>query len=357
MSRSLPALPIQLSVVTVCMNRQQHLRQTAPRVMSWGEALGVPWEYLVVDWSSEQPIRVEELPEIGPLRLLRVEGEAEWNLCRAYNFAIAQAKGSLLLKLDADCWPQDLGKADLDALPPDLCRVGGGKGGAKGQWLMARNLFESVGGFHELLQGYGPDDLDLYGRLSAAGHRLQTLPVEALGLIHHSSAARVGLSHRSDYRNTPLQQAFARATKHALARGNWTTAVIVPWSCHRSRTNYQRLHQANDLTELELLEAGGSLWQALAGSVPKPEQSLQQRVEKLRRQTFWSEFLELPEELLKLLPEHWFGPCTAAQFKLQLWHRCYWHSGRRLLRLLIRLMLNLLQAVDRFSRVLSRAGH
>ena len=299
MNRSVSSLRIQLSVVTVCMNRQEHLRQTAPRVMGWGEALGVAWEHVVVDWSSAQPIKLEELPPAGPLRLLRVEGELEWNLCRAYNFAIAQAQGSMLLKLDADCWPEALGKSDLDALPPDLCRVGGGKGGAKGQWLMARNLFESVGGFHELLQGYGPDDLDLYGRLSAAGHRLQTLPVEALGLIHHSSAARVGFSLSSDHSETPLQKAFARATKHALDRANWSTALIVPWSRHRSRTTYQSLHQTADL---EQIEGALSVWQALAGSVPKPDPSLQRRVEKLRRQTFWSEFLELPEEVLKLLP-------------------------------------------------------
>ena len=32
---------MHLSVVTVCMNRQMHLTETAPRVQAWADALGL----------------------------------------------------------------------------------------------------------------------------------------------------------------------------------------------------------------------------------------------------------------------------------------------------------------------------
>jgi hypothetical protein len=94
-----PSLSRSISVITVCMNREQHLLDTAPRVAAWPHHS----EHLVVDWSSRQPLHREALPPDPRLRLLRVEGEQRWNLCRAYNFAIAQARGTCLFKLDADC--------------------------------------------------------------------------------------------------------------------------------------------------------------------------------------------------------------------------------------------------------------
>ena len=80
-----------LSVVTVCMNRREHLLRSSAALSRWPRH----HEHLIVDWSSREPLRREDLPADPRLRLLRVEGEARWNLCRAYNFALARARGSL----------------------------------------------------------------------------------------------------------------------------------------------------------------------------------------------------------------------------------------------------------------------
>ena len=77
---------LELSVVTVCMNRQQHLVQTAPHVQAWADGLGLSWEHVVVDWSSDDPIPRELLPASASVRLLRVNGEEGWSASRAYNF-------------------------------------------------------------------------------------------------------------------------------------------------------------------------------------------------------------------------------------------------------------------------------
>lgn len=165
-----------LSVVTVCMNRREHLLHSSAQLALWPHHQ----EHLIVDWSSAEPLRREDLPGDRRLRLLRVEGEDRWNLCRAYNFAIARARGSQLLKLDADCWPSEHFDPAAPGLrvaieasdsvlgndgQPILCALGSGAEGRKGQFLMARALLAAVGGYNEVLVGYGFDDKDLAARL------------------------------------------------------------------------------------------------------------------------------------------------------------------------------------------------
>jgi hypothetical protein len=79
-------MPRSTSIVTVCMNRREHLLAAAPRVAAWPHHQ----EHLIVDWSSIEPLRREDLPEDQRIRLLRVEGERRWNLCRAYNRWLAR---------------------------------------------------------------------------------------------------------------------------------------------------------------------------------------------------------------------------------------------------------------------------
>ena len=94
-----------LSVITVCMNRQHHVQATAVRVAESAHHQ----EHLVLDWSSREPLRRDQLPNDSRIRLVRVEGEPRWNLCRAYNLPAAKlARGDVLLKLDADCWPEHI---------------------------------------------------------------------------------------------------------------------------------------------------------------------------------------------------------------------------------------------------------
>jgi hypothetical protein len=94
------------------MNRLEHLLVTAERVSRWP----VHREHVIVDWSSGVPVRRDQLPADPRIRLLRVDGERSWNLCRAYNFAVSRAQGEWILKLDADTWPT--GDWPLSALEP-----------------------------------------------------------------------------------------------------------------------------------------------------------------------------------------------------------------------------------------------
>jgi hypothetical protein len=315
--------PVLLSVVTVSMNRLEHLLATAVRVAAWGEGLNLAWEHVVVDWSSDQPICREQLPAGPQLRLLRVEGESEWSAARAYNFGLTQARGTLLMRLDADVWPatfpvhwiRDLGAAQM--------LVGGTRGGSEGSWLMRRELFAAVGGFHELMRGYGSDDIDLMARLEALGVRICTLPNGAFGVIHHDTALRVGQSMGG----ACCAQSLARAWKDALVEANRWVVVAYPWSRNRSRSAYAR-------------QTDGS-WRAVAASVPQPDGPLAMQLQELRWECFWSSFLGLAPSSLRRLPRAWFGSYSAEGFSVLRWHRWYWASGRRLLLVLRRLLLAL----------------
>lgn len=317
------SMPVLLSVVTVSMNRLEHLQATAVRVAAWGEGLDLPWEHVVVDWSSDQPIRREQLPAGPQLRLLRVDGEREWRAARAYNFGLAQARGTLLMRLDADVWPASFPVDWIRDLEADQMLVGGTRGGSEGSWLMRRELLEAVGGFHELMRGYGSDDLDLMARLEALGTRISTLPNGAFGVIHHDTALRVGLSMGG----VGCAQSLAKAWKDALSEANRWVVVVYPWSRHRPRSAYA-MHT-------------DGCWRAVAASVPQPDRPLAMQLQELRRECFWSSFLGLAPSSLRRLPRAWFGSYSAAGFPVLRWHRWYWASGRRLLLVMRRLLLAL----------------
>lgn len=307
-----PSLSRSISVITVCMNREQHLLDTAPRVAAWPHHS----EHLVVDWSSRQPLRREALPPDPRLRLLRVEGEQRWNLCRAYNFAIAQARGTCLFKLDADCWPAQLD--DPAALADDgvICRFGSGEDGRLGQWIIDRELVERLGGFNELFWGYGFDDKDFKARLRChTGTPVRELPETAIGVIRHSIHLRASRDAQAGFRPGPLEYSRSHALKRATSLSNRVMAAFCPWSAQAPRSRYSQ-----DL-------ATGS-WRLEQASLPLPPPLVDQELLRLRRQVYWGRFLLLPEVVVMELPLKLLPPDRHGAFRLRWWHRLYWYTVR-----------------------------
>jgi hypothetical protein len=304
-----------LSVITVCMNRQQHLLATARKIAAWP----LHQEHLILDWSSRVPVERAQLPPDPRIRLERVDGEQRWNLCRAYNLATRLAQGQLLLKLDSDCWPDQFDPSLLTGVDARVCRFGSGPDGRLGQFLMHRSAFEAVGGFNEVLLGYGFDDKDLKARLVSLGFQLQDLPIDAIGVIAHSIHERVSRDHVARNRRTsPYEESLSFAQRRATAMSNRVAAAHWPWTVQRPATLYQQLD---------------GHWQAEPASLPALDPPAAAELERLRRQVFWSRFLEIPELHVKLLPAKLLPADRAGVFPVRWWHRLYWQSVRRLLRL------------------------
>ena len=328
------------------MNRRQHLLRSAAAV-----AAG-PWhdEHLVLDWSSAVPLRREDLPADPRLRLLRVEGEERWNLCRAYNFAVACSRGARLLKLDADAWPTAAFDPEDPALrlpggaagggaiagPPavgPLCAFGSGPDGRKGQFLIDRALFEAVGGFNELLVGYGFDDKDLLARLrQRCGHGAAALPPDWIAVIPHSDEERA--EHGAGRGGLAVSQGLAAMRATRLA--NRLLAAHCPWGPASPRSSYR--------------QEGKALWRLEPASLPRPPREVAEEAAHARRMTFWGFFLAIPEVFLEVLPFSLFPPARAGRWPVRWWHRLWWHSGRRLLALPVGLLVAGREALSETGR-------
>ena len=305
-----------LSILTVCMNRREHLLETAPRLAAWPHHD----EHLIVDWSSQPPLRRDDLPDDPRLRLLRVEGESRWNLCRAYNFAVARARGDLLLKLDADAWPT----LAFDPQAPDLqlpgsaafCAFGSGPEGRKGQLLISRHLFEAVGGFHELMEGYGFDDKDLHARLELhSGQEPRSIPSHWLEVIRHGDEERAGLDRLP--RPGALESSLGLATLRAARLGNRLLAAHRPWGRTRPASRYE--------------EIAPGCWRVVPASPPRLPAETDRKIAHAQRLAFWSCFLAIPEIFLAELPVKLVPHPRQGRWPVRWWHRLWWRSGRRLL--------------------------
>ena len=309
---------MSLSIVTVCMNRRQHLLATATQVAAWPHH----GEHLIVDWSSREPLRRQELPADPRLRLLRVEGEERWSPSRAYNFALRQARGAWLMRMDADCWPTD--KLDPTALQGwGPLWVGSGGEGRFGQFLMARELLEAVGGFNEAMRGWGFEDKDLRARLEIQqGWPLGALPVEAIGVIEHSNEERMGQVRAGA--GQALQRSLGLATMRSSRLGNRLLAAHHPWGALTPSSRYK--------------EIGANTWRVIASSVPRPAADTVDEIDHSRRLAFWGCFLGIPEVFLADLPLKLVPPSRQGHWPVRWWHRLWWHSGRRLMHLPVRLL-------------------
>jgi hypothetical protein len=305
---------LEISLVTVCMNRQAHLLVSAAHAARWPHH----GEHVIVDWSSAAPIRRRQLPDDPRIRLIRVEGESRWNPSRAYNFALAQARGRWLMRMDADCWP-------TERWVPALVRrhgailVGAGGEGRYGQFLMTRPVLNAVGGFNEFMEGWGFEDKDLRARLAVQQHRpLTPLPLDWIGVIEHADAERVGRGH--------LPGGFERRRALAALRTsrlhNRLVAAHCPWGAATPRSRYEPLDRpAAD---------GTPRWQLRNGTRPVLPPEIAGKLRQNRRRLFWSTLLAIPAVAVEQLPEKLLPADRSGHWPVRWWHRLYWHTLQRL---------------------------
>jgi len=187
---------IAYSIVTAVRDRLGQLRITAAAISRHGHHA----EHLIIDWSSQPPIRRQDLPADPRLRLVRVEGERQWWLSRAYNRGFQLARHGWILKADADAL---LGEAFFRRFAPAAATlqlrylIGGvaAAGGLDdlGLFAVERAALLAVDGFNPYLFGWGYDDLDLFERLFLhPGTTLAHLPAAGVANLPHGIAERLG---------------------------------------------------------------------------------------------------------------------------------------------------------------------
>ena len=184
------------SIVTSCMNRQSYLEQTLP---TW--IASNPDEIIIVDWNSEKQdeleILVKQYSDKAHIKLIRVNNYDKWSLTKSFNLAFRACSFDKVLKLDSDIkldekffFYHNLEK-DNNFFCGDWSKARNeNEKHTNGVLYVKRNNFFTIGGYNELIEGYGYDDSDLYDRLSQLASR-QLICLDLVEHILHSNELRI----------------------------------------------------------------------------------------------------------------------------------------------------------------------
>ncbi|MFN5118360.1 MAG: glycosyltransferase family 2 protein [Cyanobacteriota bacterium] len=320
MSTARIAAPLPLTLLTVCMNRWQHLRQTVAATSR------SPWHqhHLIIDWSSEQPLRPEELPDDPRIRLVRVDGESAWHHTRAFNFGLGLVTTETVLKLDADVWIDQAAGADL-ACPEGVFRVMEARAGLYGTVLARLDDLRAVGGYNEFLSGYGKEDKDLYRRLEQRC-RLEPLPAGLLGCLDSGDELRAASAGARRLSGTGQRQWSGSLIAASRAR-NALIAKRCPWSADQPHSRYELL--------------GLDRYRVVGASLPTPPQAVAESARITYRAVLLSKLLGVHERLIVA----WLSPRQQEQLiarpRLALTLARSLEAANRLLLLGVKLILRL----------------
>lgn len=177
----------QFSIITTCMGRLAHLKQTLPHFLTQPDA-----EVIVVDYSCPDGAGEWVAKNHPEARVLRIEGQTHWNPQHARNSAAAIAQGSWLCFIDADV----IIEADfIDSVRPYLDDNSVLHADTQvvqliGTFLCPRQAFQAIGGYDEVMEGWGNEDCDLYLRLTRAGLQSKRFPDTHMTSIPHENESR-----------------------------------------------------------------------------------------------------------------------------------------------------------------------
>ncbi len=227
------------TLVTACMNRESHLRQS---LALWGKLPDIG-EILIVDWSNGRPL-LDLCAEDPRIRVVRVEEEPRWILSYAYNLGVFRARHPHILKCDSDCQPDP---EVLLCLPGERHFYAGfwksgvpiGKPSVNGQCIFSRAQFEAVNGYSEFIRTYGRDDEDLYDRLIAAGFERREIAPNLFHFVDHTQEERI--SNQFDLRPNPSFEDVLFRNPAYNEMHNLLLAKALPWSPACVRATYETL--------------------------------------------------------------------------------------------------------------------
>lgn len=175
-----------ISFITTSKGRLAHLQQTLPRMAAQAGA-----EVIVVDYDCPEGSGDWVAAQWPAVRVQRVSAAPLFRLAHARNTGAAAARGRWLCFVDADVLLDDAFVARTLPLLYDEAFFGleNPQPTAFGTVVCRRDDFMAIGGYDEVIEGYGTEDRDLYLRLQALGRRRELLPGEPVQMIEHDREA------------------------------------------------------------------------------------------------------------------------------------------------------------------------
>jgi len=202
-----------LTFVTTCRGRLRHLQRSLPTFVAQPDA-----EVVVVDYGCPEQSGDWAVQAYPKVKVVRAGGVPRFELSRARNLGAAAATSPWLCFVDADIELRlDFVERVRPLLEPGCFYQA--KPRTIETWgtsISARTDFERVGGYDEVLQGWGKDDDYYYARLVLAGVRHCAFPGELLVPMSHDDAQRVESYELKDrWLSESINHVYCRA-KHDL---------------------------------------------------------------------------------------------------------------------------------------------
>lgn len=189
-----------ISVITATKDRNKNLKKALKSWLSFPEID----EIIIVDWDSKESPR-KMINSFGDKRIILVEvkNQPMWVLSKAFNLAATCTTRNKILKLDADIILKEgffefhvLEKGDF--ISGDW-RIRKSKDksefGLSGLLYCFRDDFFKTGGYDEIIQTYGRDDIKMYDDLISAGLTRKCVNSKKLSHIFHDDFSRIKNQH------------------------------------------------------------------------------------------------------------------------------------------------------------------
>lgn len=188
------------SFITTCKGRLHHLQQTLPLLAAQKDS-----EVIVVDYGCPQQTGDWVEQHYPQVKVVRMTDDSGFRITRARNAGARASKAPWLIFIDADI--RLVG--DLPAwlksrlAPGKYFWPNGDNFNLYGTCACYRKDFEGIGGYDEVLVGWGREDKDLYYRLVLAGCEQILFPENLLYAIEHGDEERTQFS---PYKNKLVSQ-------------------------------------------------------------------------------------------------------------------------------------------------------
>lgn len=197
----------KISVITACMNRGHHLKETLPKNIS-DNAAYKDIEFVVLDYNSQDDIEewvktnLSEHIGTGLLKYYKTYEPQVFHLSHSRNMALKLARAPIVCPIDADSftgtnyfqWVDDIftrhgNRTVVTTLGLDDCPHPS-QGGKLAYW---KEYAHAVKGYDEKMVDYGMEDVDLVRRLEMkGGSRYMIEDADFLRGIDHSDIERLG---------------------------------------------------------------------------------------------------------------------------------------------------------------------
>lgn len=208
---------MSLSLITTCKGRLHHLKQSLP---TWVAQQGSNFEVevLVVDYDCPNKTADWVQENFPAVRVVKLSNRPHFNTSKARNEGAKRARNEWLAFVDADvCVSEDFLLQITGLLNSQRYLVpNSGDPNTWGTCVLHRKLFESVGGYDELLDGYGGEDNELYSRLQFVGCQPEAIAQHVLIPIRHSDAERVAY-----FENQKLDRYVRRNHYYRMIKKDW----------------------------------------------------------------------------------------------------------------------------------------